>query len=170
MIETRRFGYVVIFIQTIFCFVLSRKIINIYSNIWRKYGNVTVKDFRKYESWIFLYQSHMYYKSHMYTHNLSLKDYHQLIPCDLYLLHKCFRRYFSLQYQNMFICCKIDNFFIWKTVLLYVYLFPKSDALRYSNELVAQRPKQCQVRSEKFDLFMFIQSYKDNTRQHPTAK
>ena len=48
--------------------------------------------------------------------------------------------------------------------------FLNQNELRYSNELVAQRPKKCQVRSEKFDLFMFIQSYKDNTRQHPTAK
>ena len=39
----------VIFIQTILSFVLSRKIINIYNNIARKYGNVTDKDFRKYE-------------------------------------------------------------------------------------------------------------------------
>ena len=29
--------------------MLSRKIINIYSDIARKYGNVTCKDFRKYE-------------------------------------------------------------------------------------------------------------------------
>ena len=29
--------------------MLSRKIINIYKNIAQKYGNVTVKDFRKYE-------------------------------------------------------------------------------------------------------------------------
>ena len=29
--------------------MLSRKIINIYNDIERKYGNVTVKDFRKYE-------------------------------------------------------------------------------------------------------------------------
>ena len=40
---------VVIVIQTILSFVLSRKIINIYNNIAQKYGNVTVKDFRKYE-------------------------------------------------------------------------------------------------------------------------
>ena len=39
----------VIFIQAILSFVLSRKIINIYNDIARKYGNVTVKDFRKYE-------------------------------------------------------------------------------------------------------------------------
>ena len=39
----------VIFIQTILSFVLSRKIINIYNDIAQKYGNVTVKDFRKYE-------------------------------------------------------------------------------------------------------------------------
>ena len=38
-----------IFIQTIISFLLSRKIINIYNDIARKYGNVTVKDFRKYE-------------------------------------------------------------------------------------------------------------------------
>ena len=49
MVETRRLKNVVIFIQTILSFVLSRKIINIYNDIARKYGNVTVKDFRKYE-------------------------------------------------------------------------------------------------------------------------
>ena len=35
--------------QTILSFVLSREIINIYNDIARKYGNVTVKDFRRYE-------------------------------------------------------------------------------------------------------------------------
>ena len=40
---------VVFFIQTILSFVRSRKIINIYNDIARKYRNVTVKDFRKYE-------------------------------------------------------------------------------------------------------------------------
>ena len=49
MIETRRLKNVVIFIQTILNFVLSRKIINIYNDIARKYGNVTVKDFRKHK-------------------------------------------------------------------------------------------------------------------------
>ena len=49
MIETRGLKNVVIFFQTILSFVLSRKIINIYNHIARKYGNVTVKDFRKYE-------------------------------------------------------------------------------------------------------------------------
>ena len=49
MIETRRLKNVVTFIQTVLSFVLSRKIINIYNDISRKYGNVTVKDFRKYE-------------------------------------------------------------------------------------------------------------------------
>ena len=38
-----------IFIQAILSFVLSRKIINAYNDIGRKYGNVTVKDFCKYE-------------------------------------------------------------------------------------------------------------------------
>ena len=37
------------FIQRILSFVQSKKYINIYNNIARKYGNVTVKDFRKYE-------------------------------------------------------------------------------------------------------------------------
>ena len=37
------------FFQTILSFVLSRKIINICNDIARKDGNVTVKDFRKYE-------------------------------------------------------------------------------------------------------------------------
>ena len=48
MIETRRLKNV-IFTQTILGFVLSRKVINIYNDIARKYGNVTVKGFRKYE-------------------------------------------------------------------------------------------------------------------------
>ena len=47
MIETHRLKNVVIFVQTILSFVLFRKIINIYNDIARKYGNVTVKDFRK---------------------------------------------------------------------------------------------------------------------------
>ena len=49
MIETRRLKNVVIFFQTILSFVLSRKIINVYNDLARKYVNVTVKDFRKYE-------------------------------------------------------------------------------------------------------------------------
>ena len=38
-----------IFLQMILIFVLSRKIINVYNDLARKYANVTVKDFRKYE-------------------------------------------------------------------------------------------------------------------------
>ena len=49
MIGTRRLKNVVIFFETILSFVLSRKIINIYNDIARIYGNVTVKDFGKYE-------------------------------------------------------------------------------------------------------------------------
>ena len=49
MIETRHLKIVVIFIQAILSFVLSRKVMNIYNDIARKYGNVTVKGFRKYE-------------------------------------------------------------------------------------------------------------------------
>ena len=49
MIETCRLKNVVIFIQTILNFVPSRKIINIYNDIARKYGKVTVKDFCKYK-------------------------------------------------------------------------------------------------------------------------
>ena len=49
MIETCPLKNVVIFIQTFLNFVLSRKIINIYNDFARKYGNVTVKDFRQYE-------------------------------------------------------------------------------------------------------------------------
>ena len=49
MIETRLLKNVVIFIQTILSFVLPRKIVNICNDIACKYGNVTVKDFRKYE-------------------------------------------------------------------------------------------------------------------------
>ena len=43
MIESRNLKNVVIFTQTILSFVLSRKIINIYTNIAQKYGNVSVK-------------------------------------------------------------------------------------------------------------------------------
>ena len=49
MIETRCLKNIVIFIQTIVSFVLSRKIVSIYNDIAWKYGNVIVKDFRKYE-------------------------------------------------------------------------------------------------------------------------
>ena len=49
MIEMRPLKSVNIFFQTILSFVLSRKIINIYKDIARKYGNITVKDFRKYK-------------------------------------------------------------------------------------------------------------------------
>ena len=49
MTETCHLKNVVIFIQTILRFVLSRKIINIYNDIAQKYGNITVKDFWKYE-------------------------------------------------------------------------------------------------------------------------
>ena len=49
MIETCWLKNVVIVIQTILSFVLSRKIINVYNNIAQKYGNVTVTDFRKYK-------------------------------------------------------------------------------------------------------------------------
>ena len=43
------FENVVIFMQTVLSFVLSRKIINTYNDIARKYGNVTVKHIRKHE-------------------------------------------------------------------------------------------------------------------------
>ena len=49
MIETHCLRNVVIIIQTTLSFALSRKIINIYNDIAWKYGNVTVKDFQKYE-------------------------------------------------------------------------------------------------------------------------
>ena len=49
MTETCCLKTVVIFFKKILSFVLSRKTINIYIDLARKYGNVTVKDFRKYE-------------------------------------------------------------------------------------------------------------------------
>ena len=49
MIEMHRLKNVVIFFQTVVSLVLSRKIINIYKDLAWKHGNVTVKDFRKYE-------------------------------------------------------------------------------------------------------------------------
>ena len=41
--------FLAISLQIFISFVLSRKIINIYNDIARKYGNVTVKDFQKYK-------------------------------------------------------------------------------------------------------------------------
>ena len=49
MIEMSRLKNVFIFFQIILSFVVSRKIRKIYNDIARKHGNVTVKDFRKYE-------------------------------------------------------------------------------------------------------------------------
>ena len=49
MIETRRLENVAVFTQTILRFVWSRKIINIYNDIARRYGIVTVKDFLKHD-------------------------------------------------------------------------------------------------------------------------
>ena len=49
MIETRHLKNVVIFVQRVLSFVLSRKIINIRSDTARKYRNVRVKDFQKHE-------------------------------------------------------------------------------------------------------------------------
>ena len=49
MIEMHRLKNFVIFIKKVLSFVLSRKIINICNYIARKYGNFTVKDFRKHE-------------------------------------------------------------------------------------------------------------------------
>ena len=49
MIETRHLKNFVIFFLTVLSLVLSRKIINIYNEIARKYGNIAVQDFRKYE-------------------------------------------------------------------------------------------------------------------------
>ena len=49
MIEIRRLKNVVIFFQTILSLVLSRRTTNVYNDLARKYENVTVKDFRKYE-------------------------------------------------------------------------------------------------------------------------
>ena len=49
MIETSFLENVVFSILRILSFALSRKIINACNDIGRKYGNFTVKDFRKYE-------------------------------------------------------------------------------------------------------------------------
>ena len=50
IVELCHWKNVIIFTQTILSFVLSMKIINIYNISSRKYGNVTVKGFRKYEN------------------------------------------------------------------------------------------------------------------------
>ena len=49
MAETCRLKNVLIFIQVILNLTLSRSILNNYNDIAQKYGNVTVKDFRKYQ-------------------------------------------------------------------------------------------------------------------------
>ena len=49
MIEKHRLKNVVTFLQTILSFVLPKKFIKIYNDIPRKYGNVMIKYFRKYE-------------------------------------------------------------------------------------------------------------------------
>ena len=49
MIETHRLKNVVVFLQTVLSFLLSRKIIKIYNDIARKHWNVIIKEFRKYE-------------------------------------------------------------------------------------------------------------------------
>ena len=49
MVETCRLKNVLIFIEVILSLALSRSILNNYNDIAQKYGNVTVKDFRKYE-------------------------------------------------------------------------------------------------------------------------
>ena len=49
MTETRRSKNIIYFIQTISSFVLSWKIINIYNDIARRYGNAIVRDFRKFK-------------------------------------------------------------------------------------------------------------------------
>ena len=49
MIEMHRLKSVAIFFETVLSFMLSRKIINIYKDRAWKHGDVTVKDFRKYE-------------------------------------------------------------------------------------------------------------------------
>ena len=49
MVEPRRLKNVLIFIQVILSLALSRWILNNYYDITQKYGNVTVKDFRKYQ-------------------------------------------------------------------------------------------------------------------------
>ena len=49
MIETRCLKIVLIFIQTILSFLLSAKIINSCNDIAWNHGNITAKDFPKYE-------------------------------------------------------------------------------------------------------------------------
>ena len=49
MVEMCRLKNVLIFIQVILSLALSRSILNNYNDIAQKYGNVTVKDFRKYQ-------------------------------------------------------------------------------------------------------------------------
>ena len=44
-----RLKNVLIFIQVILSLALSRSILNNYNDIAQKYGNVAVKDFRKYQ-------------------------------------------------------------------------------------------------------------------------
>ena len=49
MTQTRRLKNVVLFIKIISSFVPSKRIINVFNDTERIYGNVTVKDFQKHE-------------------------------------------------------------------------------------------------------------------------
>ena len=79
----------------ILSFVLSRKIININNNIARKYGNVTVKNFRKYE------------KLEQKGINKNLTSTFSIIANNL----TCIRNYLSLNCQ-MFLIKTICYYFI----------------------------------------------------------
>ena len=64
MTQTRRLKNVVLFIETILSFVPSKRIINVFNDIERIYGNVTVKDFQKYEKLEYKYKLSDIYISH----------------------------------------------------------------------------------------------------------
>ena len=81
MIETRRLKNVLIFIQSILSFVLSRKLINTCNDIAQKYGKITVKDFRKYEK--------LEYKKNKLTLNIDfLNNCKQLDVYPKFLIFK----------------------------------------------------------------------------------
>ena len=103
MIETRRLKNVVIFIQTILSCVLSRKIINNYNDIARKYGNVTIKDFRKYEK--------LEYKKKKLKLDIDfLNNCKQLGVYTNFLIFNCL--YYTLPLLHLFITLLVIDFII----------------------------------------------------------
>ena len=103
MIEMRRLKNVAIFIQTNSSFVLSRKNINIYNDIVRKYGNFTVKDFQEI------------------CFNIFFTTNHCILKCN-YCILKC---NFNYLYEIFFLFSRIIIILIFQFIDSYRHLLAK---------------------------------------------